>query len=85
VIGNPAYDLIRLAVSLATAGRSADLPGVTTALMVEAMIEAYIAALSGKPPKAEVKEVAQLNRVMQSSLKRKWRNLAEESSEAAEY
>jgi uncharacterized protein (DUF2252 family) len=41
VVGNPAYDLIRLAVSLATAARSADLPGVTTTLMVEAMIEAY--------------------------------------------
>src|ERR1700753_213135 len=28
VIGNPAHDLIRLALSLATAARSSDLPGV---------------------------------------------------------
>jgi uncharacterized protein (DUF2252 family) len=81
VIGNPAYDLIRLAVSLAMAARSADLPGVTTALMIEAMIETYTAALTGKPPKAEVKEVAPLNKVMQSSLNRKWRQLAEERIE----
>jgi uncharacterized protein (DUF2252 family) len=81
VIGNPAYDLIRLAVSLAMAARSADLPGVTTALMVEAMIESYTAALTGKPPKAQVKEVAPLNKVMQSSLNRKWRHLAEERIE----
>jgi uncharacterized protein (DUF2252 family) len=81
VIGNPAYDLIRLAVSLAMAARSADLPGVTTALMLEAMIEAYTTALTGNPPKSEVKEVEPLNRVMQSSLKRKWRHLAEERIE----
>jgi len=81
VIGNPAYDLIRLAVSLAMAARSADLPGVTTALMTAAMIEAYTTVLTDKPPKEKVKEVAYLNKVMQSSLKRKWRNLAEERIE----
>ena len=31
VIGNPAHDLIRLGLSLATAARGSDLPGVTTA------------------------------------------------------
>ena len=31
VIGNPAHDLIRLGLSLASAARSSDLPGVTTA------------------------------------------------------
>jgi uncharacterized protein (DUF2252 family) len=39
VIGNPAHDLIRLALSLATAARGSDLPGVTTALMLEQMME----------------------------------------------
>jgi uncharacterized protein (DUF2252 family) len=34
VIGNPAHDLIRLALSLATAARGSDLPGVTTAVMM---------------------------------------------------
>jgi uncharacterized protein (DUF2252 family) len=41
VIGNPAHDLIRLGLSLATAIRGSDLPGVTTALMLEQMIDGY--------------------------------------------
>src|SRR6202166_2248781 len=46
VIGNPAHDLIRLGLSLATAARGSDLPGVTTALMMEQMIEGYEQAFS---------------------------------------
>src|SRR6204780_4117500 len=38
VIGNPAHDLIRLALSLAMASRSSDLPGTTTARMTETLI-----------------------------------------------
>lgn len=41
VIGNPAHDLIRLGLSLATAARGSDLPGVTTAQMLEQMIVGY--------------------------------------------
>jgi uncharacterized protein (DUF2252 family) len=41
VIGNPVHDLIRLALSLATAARGSDLPGVTTAKMVEQLIDGY--------------------------------------------
>ena len=41
VIGNPAHDLIRLGLSLATAARGSDLPGVTTAKMLENMMEGY--------------------------------------------
>ena len=40
VIGNPAYDLIRLALSLATAARSSDLSGVKSANMLEQMVAA---------------------------------------------
>ena len=46
VIGNPAHDLIRLGLSLGTAARSSDLPGVTTAQMLEQMIEGYEAAFA---------------------------------------
>jgi len=46
VVGNPAHDLIRLGLSLATAARGSDLPGVTTALAMEQMIEGYQEALS---------------------------------------
>src|SRR5580698_2746864 len=35
VIGNPAHDLVRLALSLATAARGSDLPGVTVVKMME--------------------------------------------------
>ena len=41
VIGNPAHDLIRLGLSLASAARGSDLPGVTTAKMLEQMMDGY--------------------------------------------
>jgi hypothetical protein len=41
VIGNPAHDLVRLGLSLASAARGSDLPGVATAMMIEKMIEGY--------------------------------------------
>src|ERR1700734_2705392 len=41
VIGNPAHDLIRLSLSLATAARGSDLPGVSTAKMLEEIMAGY--------------------------------------------
>jgi Uncharacterized protein conserved in bacteria (DUF2252) len=38
VIGNPAHDLIRLGLSLASAARGSDLPGITTAKMLEKIL-----------------------------------------------
>jgi uncharacterized protein (DUF2252 family) len=35
VVGNPAHDLIRLVLSLATAACGSDLPGASTVLMME--------------------------------------------------
>ncbi len=83
VIGNPAHDLIRLALSLATAVRSADLPGVTTARMMEEMIVGYGGALKdghyrNRRPDVEAKSV---HRIMQQALKRRWKHLAEERIE----
>ncbi len=80
VIGNPAHDLIRLALSLATAARGSDLPGVSTALMMEEMIVGYEAALvdpKGKPKPAG-KDTEPIRFVLKQALKRKWRHLAEE-------
>ena len=48
VIGNPVHDLVRLALSLASAARGSDLPGVTTARMLEEMMNGYEAALAGR-------------------------------------
>src|SRR5476649_2908693 len=53
VIGNPAHDLIRLGLSLATAARGSDLPGVTTAHMLEEMIRGYEDALAGESERAK--------------------------------
>src|SRR5580704_4630544 len=48
-IGDPAHDLIRLGLSLAMAARGSDLPGVTTAHMLEHMTEGYESAFAPKP------------------------------------
>jgi uncharacterized protein (DUF2252 family) len=53
VIGNPAHDLIRLGLSLASAARGSDLPGVTTAQMLEQMIVGYEAAFDDEANAAE--------------------------------
>src|ERR1700732_210441 len=45
VIGNPIHDLVRLGLSLASAARGSDLPGVTTARILEQIIEGYAAAM----------------------------------------
>jgi uncharacterized protein (DUF2252 family) len=83
VIGNPAHDLIRLALSMATAIRGSDLPGVTTALVLERMVEGYADALQplgkrykqlGLPPRA-------VSRILERSFRRRWHHLAEERIE----
>src|SRR5580692_4233952 len=46
VIGNPAHDIIRLGLSLASAARGSNLPGVTTARILEQLVSGYEKALS---------------------------------------
>jgi uncharacterized protein (DUF2252 family) len=82
VIGNPAHDLIRLALSLATAIRGSDLPGVTTALVLEEMIAGYVDTMlprgkrkpSNNPPRA-------IRRILERSYRRRWHHLAQERIE----
>src|SRR6202453_4821415 len=79
VIGNPAHALIRLALSVLTAARGSDLPGVTTARIVEQMMEGYeegLAHPSGKPKKADL--TAPVQNVLKQALNRKWHHLASE-------
>jgi uncharacterized protein (DUF2252 family) len=77
VIGNPAHDLVRLGLSLAMAARGSNLPGITTAYMLENMIKGYEAGLShGVPDDADIPEP--IDRILQQAFKRRWRNLAEE-------
>jgi len=83
VIGNPAHDLIRLALSLATAARGSDLPGVTTAHMMEHMIEGYRQALSARsatvPARLEKPEAVRV--IMRKAMARTWKHLARERLE----
>jgi uncharacterized protein (DUF2252 family) len=83
VIGNPAHDLIRLALSLAMAARGSDLPGVTTALMLEQMMIGYSGALKpgGGKPSIPKKTGKPIRLVLKEALSRKWRHLATERIE----
>ena len=80
VIGNPAHDLIRLALSLASAARGSDLPGVTTARVLEAIIDGYEAAFADdhvdEPERPEAVKL-----VLGLAAKRRWRHLARERLE----
>lgn len=86
VIGNPAHDLIRLALSLASAARGSDLPGVTTARMLERMVEGYEAALNGDHEDGRDKShrPRAIQKLLERSVRRHWRQLAKERLETVE-
>lgn len=77
VIGNPAHDLIRLGLSLATAARGSDLPGVTTARMIEEMVEGYGDAMADRD-ECRAPEPNVVRAVRRRALGRRWRHLADE-------
>ena len=86
VIGNPAHDLVRLGLSLASAARGSDLPGVTTARMMEEMARGYGLAL--RDPRSDEVDAADrvpepdvVNSVRRRALGRRWRHLARERLE----
>jgi len=82
VIGNPAHDLIRLALSLAMAARGSDLPGITTAQMVEHIMHGYESGLlhpiAATADAASGDNLEPIHEVLQSALRRRWKHLAEE-------
>src|ERR1700734_1321802 len=80
VIGNPAHDIIRLALSLATASRGSDLPGVTTARILEQVIEGYQAALRQNADAID-EAPKSIQFVMKQSIARSWKHLANERLE----
>jgi len=80
VIGNPAHDLVRLGLSLASAARGSDLPGVTTARILEELMAGYQLALAGdfdgghdrsNRPKT-------IQSLLARSVRRRWDHLARE-------
>jgi uncharacterized protein (DUF2252 family) len=80
VIGNPAHDLIRLGLSLASAARGSDLPGVTTAKILENLAGGYTEALGGKFTKERdrASRPPEVQALLQRAVRRRWRHLAEE-------
>jgi uncharacterized protein (DUF2252 family) len=82
VIGNPAHDLIRLGLSLAMAARGSDLPGVTTAVMLEQLMDGYCAGLAGKADDNEAALPAPVHLVMKDALRRSWKHLARDRFDA---
>jgi uncharacterized protein (DUF2252 family) len=80
VIGNPAHDLIRLGLSMASAARGSDLPGVTTARMMEQIVEGYEQSFA---PAADAEDElpAVVQAAMKAAHKRTWKDLARERIE----
>ncbi|MGN6650493.1 DUF2252 family protein [Trinickia sp.] len=76
-IGNPVHDLLRLGLSLATAARSSDLPGIVTCRMMGALVEGYSQAFDGSHDGAlaNVKRPAIVKIAMKAAMHRSWRSL----------
>jgi uncharacterized protein (DUF2252 family) len=80
VIGNPAHDVIRLALSLASAARGFDLPGATTAAMVEQIVDAYQEALTAER-RPDDDQPPTIKGLIHASRHRSWAQLARERIE----
>ena len=85
VVGNPAHDLIRLALSLAMAARGSDLPGVTTAYMLEHMVAGYESAFAPQfDAEDDVAVPRMVKNLMREAAGRSWKHLADERIEGTE-
>ncbi|GJE52465.1 hypothetical protein GOFOIKOB_5536 [Methylobacterium tardum] len=78
VVGNPTHDLVRLGLSLASAARGSDLPGVVTARMLEEMIRGYAQGLAGPSAEEPPPEPDVVRTVRHRALGRHWKHLARE-------
>jgi len=80
VIGNPAHDLIRLGLSLASAARGSDLPGVTSARILEELNTGYQNALAGDFTDVQDRDhwPKLIQKLLLQASRRRWRHLAEE-------
>jgi hypothetical protein len=82
-VGISAHDLIRLALSLSSAARGSNLPGVTTARMIEAIMDGYQSAFEHDFDETEdsPKSPHAVKVVMRRAAKRTWKHLAKERLE----
>jgi uncharacterized protein (DUF2252 family) len=83
VIGNPAHDMVRLGLSLAMAARGSDLPGVTTAKMLEQMVDGYASALawSGRDDNRHIRKPDSVQFALKEAVRRSWKELLTERIE----
>src|ERR1700753_367573 len=82
VIGNPAHDLIRLGLSLASTARGSDLPGVTTAKMLEQMMAGYKKSFEpGFNEEDDIEEPRAIQLVSKQAASASWETLAKERIE----
>ena len=86
VIGNPAHDLIRLGLSLAAAAVVSDLPGLTIAEILEAMIAQYEAAFSAASDKpGHLEEPKTIRKVNRRAADASWTTLAAEDMDGQNF
>lgn len=81
VIGNPAHDLIRLGLSLATAARGSDLSGMITAKMMEALMEGYGQTFNPPVASPRLEKPESVHVGLKQAQKRTWKHLARERIE----
>ena len=86
VIGNPAHDLIRLGLSLAAAAVVSDLPGLTIAEILEAMIGQYEAAFNtASDETGYLQEPKTIRKVNRRAARASWTSLAAEDMDGKNF
>ena len=83
VVGNPAHDLVRLGLSLASAARGSDLPGVVTARMIEQLSLGYTDAFAPHKVLRPLLKPMTVAQAMRDARRRTWQHLARERVEGA--
>jgi len=77
-IGNPAHDLIRLGLSLAADAATSDLSGVTTAYMLQHLLEAYATGLTRRAKARKADSPKSLRKVLRVAANRSWKQLCKD-------
>jgi uncharacterized protein (DUF2252 family) len=78
VIGNPAHDVLRLALSLATAARGSRLPGIVTMEMLEHLMLGYCRGVLNQGKRRGLPAPAAVEHALDSAASRSWKDLARE-------
>ena len=78
VVGNPVHDLIRLGLSLSTAARNSNLPGIVTAQMLERMVGGYAAGISSTEDDREEPRSDIVRTIRRRAIGRRWKHLLRE-------